>query len=140
METRLRVELFGGLRILRGDQIITRFSTHKTGALLAYLAFFGRHAHPRERLITLLWPDCEPDAGRNRLSTSLSSLRHQLEPPGISAGTVLLADRASVRLNPEAIRTDTAAFDAAFQAARKAGSDLPRLQYWTEAVERYGGE
>ena len=40
------------------------------------------------------------DAGRHNLSVALSSLRQQLEPPGIPDGAVLAADRFSVRLDP----------------------------------------
>ncbi|HLK60562.1 MAG TPA: BTAD domain-containing putative transcriptional regulator, partial [Chthonomonadaceae bacterium] len=140
MATHLRIELFGGLRVLQGEQVITRFSTHKTAALLAYLAFFRKHAHPRETLIEMLWPECEPDAGRNRLSTALSSLRHQLEPPATPPGTLLLADRTSVHLNPEAFTTDVADFDAALQAARQTADERQRMQHLIQAVRLYGGE
>ena len=33
-----RIDLLGGLRASRGNQIVTRFDTRKTAALLAYLA------------------------------------------------------------------------------------------------------
>jgi DNA-binding SARP family transcriptional activator len=39
-------------------------------------------------------------AGRDNLSTTLSSLRRQLEPAGVPAGSVLVADRQDVGLNP----------------------------------------
>ncbi len=45
-----RIELFGGLRIVRGESTLTRFPTHKTAALLAYLAYHSDRAHPRESL------------------------------------------------------------------------------------------
>ncbi|HLV79648.1 MAG TPA: hypothetical protein VKT32_05175 [Chthonomonadaceae bacterium] len=60
----------------------------------------------------MLWSACGPNAGRDSLSTSLSSLRHQLEPPGVPTGAVLLADRATVQMNPEAVLTDVAEFEA----------------------------
>src|SRR5216683_7835256 len=112
METLWRIELLGRLRATRDDRAVTRFQTHKTGSLLACLAYYCRRAHPRETLIELLWPESEPRAGRNKLSLALSSLRHQFEPPVVLAGTVILATRASVQLNPAAITTDVAHFEA----------------------------
>src|SRR5438552_12822810 len=103
-----RIEMLGWLRVVGDDRVITRFSTHKTGALLAYLAYHGHRSHPREELIELLWPDQPLEAGRNRLRLALSSLRRQLEPPGIPSGAVLLADRHSVQLNPAVVATDVA--------------------------------
>ena len=132
-----RVEMLGGLRIVQAGRVITRFRTYKTGALLAYLAYFLR-PHPREALIELLWPDCEPDAGRNSLSKALSSLRNQVEPPGVApAGSVIVADRAFVGLNPDAVSTDVADFEAALRSAQRGGATLALLQ---QAAEHYRGE
>src|SRR5215831_2813480 len=94
------VEMFGGLRVSQPDRAITRFRSHKTGGLLAYLAFFRDHPQPREVLIEQFWPDTDPEAGRHSLNVSLSSLRRQLEPPGARSGAVVQSDRTSVTLNP----------------------------------------
>src|SRR5207244_5652514 len=85
-----KIYLFGGLRAVQDGRVITRFRTQKTAALLAYLAYYLRRNHPREALVELLWPGCDPASGRNNLSKALSSLRHQFEPPGVLAGTVLV--------------------------------------------------
>src|SRR5262249_36950030 len=66
-------------------------------------------------LIEMLWPEVEPKSGRHRLSLALSSLRHQLEPPSVSAGAVLQADRFAVSLNPLAILTDVEEFETALR-------------------------
>ena len=55
----------------------------------------------------MLWPESYPDPGRNHLSVALSSLRHQLEPPGVPHGAILRADRFSVQLNPEPMKPGT---------------------------------
>jgi len=107
------IEMLGCLRARRGDRVVERFRTHKTAALLALLAHEGLRDHPREALIELLWPDCEPEAGRNSLSQALSALRTQLEPPGSPAGSVIAATRASVRLAPGSFTTDVEALEAA---------------------------
>src|ERR1051326_3118100 len=113
MDTRCRIELFGGLRLQQGDRLITRFRSQRTAALLAYLAYYRQRRHPREVLIDLLWPEYDLHAGRNSLSVALSSLRHQLEPPGVPAGAILQADRVSVGLNSAVVSTDVAEFESA---------------------------
>src|SRR5437016_2265295 len=100
MDTPWRIELLGWLRATQSRYLVRRFRMQKTGALLGYLAYYPHRSHPRETLIELLWPECDPAAGRNRLSVSLSSLRRQLEPPELPAGAVILADHATVQLNP----------------------------------------
>src|SRR5262245_3233453 len=86
--SRCRIQLFGGLRVLQGEQEITHFRTQKTASLLAYLAYFLPRSHPREVLIELFWPDGGVETSRHSLSVALSSLRQQLEPPGIPDGAV----------------------------------------------------
>jgi predicted ATPase/DNA-binding SARP family transcriptional activator len=139
MDVRWRIELLGGLRATQGDREITRFRSRKTGALLAYLAYHLARAHPRDVLVELLWPEADIDRARQSLSMALSSLRHQLEPPGVPKGAVLITDRATVRLNPAAVTTDVAEFETALRAAGSAASTLERLQHLFQAVELYRG-
>src|SRR5579859_1240137 len=135
-----RIEMFGELRIVQGDRTTTRFRTQMTGALLAYLAFYLRRAHPRELLIELLWPEGTPERQRNNLSISLSSLRAQLEPPGGPVNSVLVADRFNVRLDPDAVTTDVGEFEAALRSAAGASDDTLHIGLVAEAIDRYRGE
>lgn len=141
----IQIDLLGGLRVRQGDQVITRFSTQKTAALLAYLAFQASRAssrgkpQPREQLIEMLWPSSALQAGRASLSMALSSLRHQLEPPGVPSATVLIADRFAVHLNPEVVETDVARFEKAMESARRTASPIERAAYLREVVESYSG-
>ena len=92
------LRLFGQFSAESDGETLTRFRTQKTAALLAYLACHPDRSHPREELIAMLWPDADPDAGRHSLSQALTSLRHQLEPPGVASGAVVVSDRNTVRL------------------------------------------
>jgi predicted ATPase/DNA-binding SARP family transcriptional activator len=134
------VQLLGELRAAQGPQVITRFYTRKIGGLFAYLAYHPQRAHPREGLIDLFWPDAEPEAGRTSLRTALASLRRQLEPPAVPAGTVLIADRSSVRLNAESIRTDVAEFEREIRAAGSATHPAERIAILERALALYRGE
>ncbi|MCC6444354.1 MAG: AAA family ATPase [Armatimonadetes bacterium] len=134
-----RIEMFGGLRIRQGEQVISRFQTQKTGLLLAYLACHFDQPYPREMLVELLWPDSGPEAGRQSLSQSLSSLRRQMEPPGVLRGTVLVTDRFLVGLNPAVIATDVADFEAALESAGREADPSRQTERWIRAVDLYRG-
>jgi predicted ATPase/DNA-binding SARP family transcriptional activator len=133
------IHLLGGLNLHSDLRQVTRFRTQKAASLLAYLALHLT-PQPRETLIALLWPDAEPEAGRHNLSNALCYLRHLLEPPGVPPGTVLLADRASVRLNPAAITVDVLEFESDLARAQAGGlSEAERLALLLRALERYQG-
>jgi DNA-binding SARP family transcriptional activator len=144
MELRWRIELFGGLRATvdtmdrAPERVLNRFRTQKTGLLLAYLAY-SRVPSSREVLLELLWPEREPHAGRNSLSKELSWLRDQLEPPSVPPGTVLIADRASVQLNPAVVTTDVGEFQQTLQAAALADRHSERIRLLVHAVDLYRG-
>jgi DNA-binding SARP family transcriptional activator len=139
MDEPWRVELFGGLRAQRGDQILTRFRTQRTALLLAYLAYHVRRTHPRETLIELLWPESEEEVGRHKLSVALSALRGQLEPAGAPTGSVLRTDRFSAGLTPAAVTTDVTEFEAALAADPEAADGAEQARRLARAVDLYRG-
>jgi DNA-binding SARP family transcriptional activator len=158
METRCRVELLGGLRVRQGDRVISCFQA-KIGALLDYLAYYPHRPHLREALIDRLWPEIDPRAGRNNLSVSLSWIRRHLDAAGSMTSSlrsavpdaarrdapnrvngVLLTDRLFVRLNPEIVTTDVAAFEAALDAAACAPDAAARATELEAAVAIYQGD
>jgi predicted ATPase/DNA-binding SARP family transcriptional activator len=107
-----RIEMLGRLRVLQGDRAITRFRTRKTGALLAFLAYYAGRPHPREALIERYWPSLDARSGRENLRTALASLRRQIEPPGVDPGSVIEADRFTIQFRPGAVAIDVARFEA----------------------------
>lgn len=140
MHQLLRIELLGGLRVHVGERTLTRFTTRKNASLLAYLAYFRHQSHPREVLIDLLWPDCDLATGRDRLSTALSSLRRILQSSDAPAGALLQADHFAVGLNPAAVITDVAEFQAALHKAAHAAQRSEQAKCLRQALESYGGE
>ncbi|MCC7434194.1 MAG: winged helix-turn-helix domain-containing protein [Methanoregulaceae archaeon] len=134
-----RIEMFGGLAYLANDATVSRFRTKKTAALLAYLAYHPRTVHTREELVELLWPESDINLGRQNLSTALSSLRRQLEPPGMERDHVLLTDRESVALRAEALETDVQNFESALKCASKHVADGLKVELLESAIELYRG-
>lgn len=118
-----RVRLLGGLALERdGFPPVTHFRSRKTAGLLAYFALFpGQHS--RERLIDLFWPDDPLPQGQQSLRAALTSLRRQLEPPELRAGSVLLATRTHAGLHPSAVSTDVAELEAALKAGDRARAE-----------------
>ncbi len=134
-----RIELFGGLKLRQGDRLIARFPTQKVASLLAYLALHADRVHPREQLADLLWPDADVDSARHNLRQALLSLRRLLEPPETPPNSVLVADRASVRLGPAAVEVDAGRFTALLQSAEDSKDESERLRYLADACAQYGG-
>ncbi len=132
--------MLGGLTARQGDRDLTHFATRKVGALLACLALHLHRSQPREVLAEQLWPGEDWDAIRNRLRHALSSLRHDLEPEGMPDGAVIFADRSEVRLNPSAVATDVAEFEAALTRAARSADPGSQAAALRAAIELYQGE
>ncbi len=135
-----RIDILGSLRVTQAGQIITRFRTRKAAALLGYLAYHSHRMHSRDDLVGILWPEGDDESGRHSLRTDIHSLRCQLEPPGVPAGSILIADRHSVGLNEAVVTTDAGLFRSALRAAAATRAPTERAQCLGEAVDLYRGE
>lgn len=137
-----RFEMLGLFRVQQAETLLTRFRTQKTAALLAFLAYFSQRSHAREEVAETLWSDQTPEAARNSLRVALASLRAQLEPPGTPSGSVLIADRTHIRLNPEALTCDAIEFEALVRSARRLAATAPArtISELQNAVSLYRGE
>ena len=115
-----RLRLFDGpaLEDVSG-MLVRRFRSQRVGALLAYLGLNLDRPCPREVLCDALWPEEDLEVASNRLRVTLASLRRQLEPVGVSYGTVLdVGTPGSVVLRGSAVWCDVAACEQALQAGQ----------------------
>lgn len=140
MEYTWRIELLGSFRLVQPGRELSRFKTRKTGSLLAYLACRLGVPIPREILIETFWPGRDPDAGRQSLSQALSSLRHQLEPPGFPRGVVFSADRESIRCDPTTVTTDLSEFERCLREAARRPEGPNHALLLQRALGLYRGE
>ncbi len=133
------IDLFGGFRIERDGNTISRFRSRSAAALLAYLAL--RHPVPQARddLCELLWPEEHPDPARNRLRVELASLRRQLEPAG-DGPAVFLADRSTIGLQATGVHVDVVQFRDALARAGRAGPSGEQIESLVAANELCRGE
>src|SRR5438309_26443 len=104
-----RIELLGSLRVRHATRTIDHFRSRQTASLLAVMAHYQSRVFRREELVEMLWPEREPELGRNSLRVALTALRTELENPG-ERGMLVLADRTRVQLNPDVYRTDKSEF------------------------------
>lgn len=140
LTARWRIQLLGGLSARSGEQTVDRFRTRKGGEMLAALALHPNAALSREELLLLLWPDEEPETGRNRLRVELAALRRQFQTPGQTQASLVEADRLVVRLRSEAFTTDTAVFEQGVGQANKATERPEQIALLAQAVESYRGD
>lgn len=118
------ITLLGGLRARGRGLPELQFRTRKCAGLLALLALTPGRPRSREELIEKLWAEADVQDPRHSLSVELSALRLGLEPAGVPGGSVLHADRHSVRLNAAAVETDLAQFELLLGRAEELrGSD-----------------
>jgi DNA-binding SARP family transcriptional activator/tRNA A-37 threonylcarbamoyl transferase component Bud32 len=103
----VRLHTFGGLGLTDRTGVVA--SQRHRLALLALLAAAGERGCTRDKLMAQLWPESPIDAARHGLQQLLYYLRRQ-------AHRELFLGTDPLRLNPEAVSSDVAEFDAALAA------------------------
>ncbi len=115
----LDLHLLGKFRIQCGSRLI-RLPTRKLESLLAFLVLHPE-SHSRDKLTTLFWGDVAENQARNSLRNALATLRAAM------GSDLILADRQSVQLNPDAsIWVDAREFE-------KVASDISQVESEVES-------
>ena len=142
----LRLRTFGGPSI-EGDNgpISGAVGQRRPLALLALLAVSGARGMSRDKLLAYLWPESSDEQARNALRQALFRLRRDLGQPELVLGSTEL------RLNPSAISSDVAEFEAALERAEPERAvvlyrgpflegfhlnDAPDFERWMDAERR----
>src|SRR4051812_13489620 len=95
----------GPFRVAVDGATLTGFATDKVRALLAYLAVEGHHAHRREALAGLLWPDYPESDALVSLRQALRRLRQALGLTTSEATPTAPADPSTVlRVTPQTVQ------------------------------------
>ena len=107
----ITLKVLGGVALeSEGVPLSGRVVQRRRLALLAILAAARARAVSRDRLVALLWPETRGEQARALLSDSLYVVRKAL------GDDALLACGDDLRLNPERVCTDLAAFEEALDA------------------------
>ena len=103
-----RIQTLGGLAVFDGLRPLGGNAQQpRRLAVLAVLARAGDRGVSRDRLVGLLWGEVEEERARRSLNQALYALRQELGSEEAILGT------RDLRLNPELIEVDLAAFETA---------------------------
>jgi DNA-binding SARP family transcriptional activator len=118
----LRLNTFGGLVLQQDGQLHTGPAAQRRRlALLAVVAAAGRRGASRDKLLALLWPDAEPEAGRHSLYQALHAIRRSVGSDEVFQGS------STLQLNPDLITSDVGEFEEAIEhGAHEAAARLYR--------------
>jgi TolB-like protein len=117
--TTVNLKLLGGFAVTGPSGPPVKLAGKKNRALLAYLAIGRGKRHSREKLMALLWSDRGEAQARGSLRQALSALKEAL---AASAPAALVLEGDNVTLDPGAVGTDVAEFEAL--AASASAEDL----------------
>ncbi len=153
----LSLKLLGSYRLSMDGQPIDNIGSVKVRALLAYLAIEKDRAHPREKLVGLLWPEQDEAHARGSLSQVVYQLRgilgDRLLTGVLPAEThfqarelYLLVTPQQIQLNPKSdFETDVAIFLAQVAACKAHAHPVFNicedcLKLYQEAARLYRGD
>jgi DNA-binding SARP family transcriptional activator len=112
-------------------------------ALLFLLASAPGEPRHRESLLSSLWPDADPEAGRHRLQVAVSALRRLVGRDGEGRDVIARSGDAYRLSLPAGARVDIWDFGQAAERAaraRAAGDHEAERAALEDAVSAYGGE
>jgi DNA-binding SARP family transcriptional activator len=114
--TEIRIELFGGFRVIVGGSEITEeaWRQRKPAALVKLLALAPRHRLHREQAMDALWPDLPPASAAANLRKALHNARRTTDEGAI----VSLGELLSL---PAEAWVDVDSFRAVADRARRGG-------------------
>lgn len=111
----LRLHTFGSVYLSRDGEILSGAAgQRRLLAILSILATVGDRGISRDKLLSLLWSDGEPEKSRHALTQSLYHIRKALNVEK------LFLSGADVRLNPGVLSSDVADFQRAIVEQRLA--------------------
>jgi DNA-binding SARP family transcriptional activator len=140
----IRVRLFGGLGVSRGDTPLPSIPTQKARSLFAYLVLHrGRDVH-RDVVCGALWGEHTDAEARKALRSALWRLRTVLEPEEEDRGAFLRVDGDQLGFpGTSDAWVDTAEFEACVSGSPPEDTDeLPsgRAELLRRAVSLYQGD
>jgi DNA-binding SARP family transcriptional activator/tetratricopeptide (TPR) repeat protein len=106
----LHVRTLGGFSVTRAGDAAPAALQPRRLAVLAVIARAGMRGVTRDRLIALVWPDADDEAGRKAVSQALWALRRELREDELFEGV------QELRLNPAVATCDVVEFEAARSA------------------------
>jgi DNA-binding SARP family transcriptional activator len=126
MRHRLVLTLLGGFHARFKTGVAVNVPTHQYRALLAFLALPPGRAHPRDKLVALLWDDLPRAQGRTRLRQAILAIRRSL---GRAADAALAIEGDTIALRDEAVAVDAVDFQRLARATDGAALERAAALY-----------
>ena len=136
----LFITCFSHFTVKRLDQGIGLCSNRSGQMILRYLITQPNYSASTEKLITLGWPEDEPEIARNKLHLAISALRRSLHAglPSVTGGGYLLYKNHRYFLNPAVpMRTDVQEFLYYYHSGQKKAEE--RIYFYERACSLYHG-
>ena len=96
----LKFSYLGRFQIEHRQSGVITLTNRKATGLLAYLLVESDHAHSRDFLLGLLWPDLPTAAAQNNLRVTRAHLQKALGIKNSDEQPCLIGDRLTLRFNP----------------------------------------
>lgn len=135
------IRCFGHFEVRRHDQSVVVCNNHNGLKVLRYLIARPNHCALAEVLMTLLWPDDEPEVARHKLQVAISALRHALngDRTGSISRNYVLYKNQTYQLHPATLfHLDIDEFLALYQAGCRAEGD-EAVSCYEKACQLYIG-
>jgi len=136
----------GRLQISHRQLGAITLTNRKAIGLLSYLLIESDHAHSREFLLGLLWPDLPTAAAQNNLRVTWAQLQKTLGIKNSDSQPYLIGDRLTLRFNPFSDHElDVTRFNSLTEACRLHSHHDPHrciecAERLTQALEWVGGD
>jgi DNA-binding transcriptional activator of the SARP family len=136
----VRIEMLGGLQVIRPGIIPLNFPPNQAGNLLGLLALHLGASRTREWLTSVLWPGDDPEESRQRLRQSLYLLRQELSAWSPGSESVLVGSRDTIGLDARLVETDARDFEELIKAADCAVDPATQSAHLLAALRLHKGD
>jgi DNA-binding SARP family transcriptional activator len=134
-KTAVRAYCFGTFELYINWDKVQSWHSQKAKTLFKYMITRRKKPVTRELLVETLWPDCEPEVGRNNLKAAIYSLRQTLSSLTTrDMPQIVLFTEGQYMINPEVdFWIDIDEFDHYWSSGRAMEKESKK----SEAAERY---
>jgi DNA-binding SARP family transcriptional activator len=129
----LAVYCLGPFRVYQDDELITDWPSGKGKAIFKYMTADGGRPILKDVLMSLFWPDADPEAARNNLNVAIYGLRQAFRVGRPDFPHILFEDDCYVLNRVMAVWIDVEEFLQRYDAGR----NLERQGKLVEAVSEY---
>jgi DNA-binding SARP family transcriptional activator len=143
----LRAHCLGNFELVLNWKKCDRWQSLKAKSLIKYLVSHKNRPVPREALIEMLWPECDPESGNNNLKSTVYALRQmfsKLDPSATQNTPVVLYSDGAYHIDPSIqLWVDSEEFESYWLAGRRLEKNKQvgeAIKYYQFAEELYGGD